>query len=112
MKNRELVFILGVVLIILLAIIGYVFITNFSPSTVTNFESCAAAGYPVMESYPRQCRTASGKTFVETIPNTDDKTYVSTDPEQCKLIKFMCVQGKRPFFDNKGCGCETDPINS
>lgn len=31
---------------------------------VGNFEECAARGFPVMESYPRQCR-AGGKTFVE-----------------------------------------------
>lgn len=32
---------------------------------VRSFEDCASAGYPVMESYPRQCRTPDGKTFVE-----------------------------------------------
>jgi len=31
---------------------------------ITNFDQCARAGYPIMESYPRQCR-AEGKTFVE-----------------------------------------------
>lgn len=31
---------------------------------ITNFEECAAAGYPVVESYPRQCR-ADDVTFVE-----------------------------------------------
>ncbi len=34
--------------------------------TVTNFEECAAAGNPVTESYPRQCR-ADGKTYVEVV---------------------------------------------
>lgn len=36
---------------------------------ITTFEECAAAGYPVMESYPRQCRTPgpSGQTFTEII---------------------------------------------
>jgi glyoxylase-like metal-dependent hydrolase (beta-lactamase superfamily II) len=34
--------------------------------SITNFEECAAAGNPVMESYPRQC-TADGQTFVEEI---------------------------------------------
>jgi hypothetical protein len=33
---------------------------------ITTFEECVAAGNPVMESYPRQCR-AEGKTFVEVI---------------------------------------------
>jgi uncharacterized protein YggE len=36
-------------------------------SEITNFEECVAAGYPVMESYPRQCRTADGETFVEVL---------------------------------------------
>ena len=48
-----------------------------SPTTVTdppsafsgirNFEQCAAAGYPVMESYPEQCRTPDGRLFVRVI---------------------------------------------
>ncbi len=33
--------------------------------TVSSFEDCAAAGYPVMESYPRQCRTPDGRNFTE-----------------------------------------------
>lgn len=38
-------------------------------TVITNFEECAAAGNAVMESYPRQCRTADGRIFVEEIPN-------------------------------------------
>ncbi len=34
---------------------------------VTDFDSCVAAGNPVMESYPRQC-AAGGQTYVEVIP--------------------------------------------
>lgn len=37
-------------------------------SLVTTFEECAAAGNPVMESYPRQCISADGRHFVEEIP--------------------------------------------
>lgn len=33
---------------------------------VTSFEECVAAGNPVMESYPEQCRTADGRLFVNT----------------------------------------------
>lgn len=36
----------------------------------------------------------------------DEKTYVSENPEECMVIKFMCSDGKKPFFDEKGCGCE------
>ena len=34
-------------------------------SLITSFDGCVAAGYPVMGSYPRQCRTPNGETFVE-----------------------------------------------
>lgn len=32
---------------------------------IDSFEDCVAAGNPVMESYPRQCRTEEGVTYVE-----------------------------------------------
>lgn len=53
-----------IVLIIILAIIFS--INGFYRVAITDFESCVAAGNPVMESYPRQCR-ANGQTFVEDI---------------------------------------------
>ena len=34
---------------------------------ITNFTECAEAGNPVMESYPRQCRSADGRLFVEEV---------------------------------------------
>lgn len=34
--------------------------------SIANFDECAAAGNPVMESYPRQCR-ANDKLFVENV---------------------------------------------
>lgn len=39
---------------------------------ITNFEECAAAGNPIMESYPEQCRTADGRLFVNDVP---DQTF-------------------------------------
>ncbi len=40
---------------------------NSSLEIVSSFEECVAAGYPVMESYPRQCRSAEGTRFVEKV---------------------------------------------
>ncbi|MEK7509876.1 MAG: hypothetical protein AAB605_04145 [Patescibacteria group bacterium] len=37
-------------------------------AVITNFDECATAGNPIMESYPRQCRTADGRLFVEDVP--------------------------------------------
>jgi len=37
-------------------------------TSINSFDECVNAGYPVMESYPRQCRTPDGRNFVEVIP--------------------------------------------
>jgi hypothetical protein len=34
-----------------------------SQDEITSFEECVAAGNPIMESYPEQCRTKDGKHF-------------------------------------------------
>lgn len=44
-------------------------------------------------------------------PNTCDyedpvRSWVSTDPEQCTAISFLCIRGKLPFSNECGCGCE------
>ena len=49
---------------------GYVMqgrVVQKSIPSVTNFTECAAAGYPVMESYPRQCQGPDGRSFVEDV---------------------------------------------
>jgi len=51
---------------------------NVPAVTVTNFEECVAAGNPVMESYPRQCR-ADGQNFIE---------YIGNELEKINLIKI------------------------
>lgn len=41
---------------------------QFNEDLINDFEECAAAGLPIMESYPRQCR-AGETTFVEELEN-------------------------------------------
>ncbi|MCV0410441.1 sorbosone dehydrogenase family protein [Nitrosopumilus sp.] len=41
-------------------------------NSINNFEDCVAFGNPIMESYPRQCRTEDGKHFVEVISEIPD----------------------------------------
>lgn len=38
-----------------------------------------------------------------------DKTYISTDLEKCKVIRYFCEEGMVPFTDSDGCGCEAEP---
>jgi hypothetical protein len=46
-------------------------------SLITNYEECAAAGYPILESYPEQCRIPDGKTFTRTTGTTSESITVS-----------------------------------
>ena len=38
--------------------------------------------------------------------NDPARDYISTDPDQCALVKFACADGLTPFSDECGCGCE------
>ena len=58
--------VLAIVALILLKVTPHIQPIALQPA-ITNFEECAAAGNAVMESYPRQCRSADGRLFVEEI---------------------------------------------
>src|SRR6185295_16627757 len=69
-NNKQLVIVVAVALLALIGVVIWsdVFrLEGGSIAKVTSFEECVKAGYPVMESYPRQCRAPDGKTFVEQI---------------------------------------------
>lgn len=55
---------------------------------ITNFEECAAAGNPIMESYPRQCRV-NGQTFVEII----EQPAPMTETEARAIAEVTCIKG-------------------
>ena len=38
--------------------------------------------------------------------DSSDLKYISKDVEECKLVKFFCVEGMVPFSVDTGCGCE------
>lgn len=64
------------IIIVVLGVTAYFII--FKPGEVpivdiNNFEECIVKGYPVLESYPRQCRTPDGETFTENIGNELEK---------------------------------------
>ena len=66
------------IIIGVIGVTGFVLTSEFSKTTeqdipakqtfeIDSFEDCANAGFPVMESYPRQCRDADGNTFIEDV---------------------------------------------
>lgn len=70
MKKTLLTFVL--LLIVVFGVVSVFPKKELRKSTVTNFEECVALGNPVMESYPRQCRSGE-QTFTENIGNEIEK---------------------------------------
>lgn len=71
LKNKKVLIIIGG---LILAGMGILFLTKKqSQQEISSFEDCALVGYPMMESYPRQCRTPENKIFVEDIGNELEK---------------------------------------
>ena len=63
--------ILIIIAVAVLGLGGYFAVKYALPKpeqAITNFDECAGAGYPIMESYPAQCRTSDGRTFVQNVP--------------------------------------------
>ena len=55
---------------------------------VVDFDSCVAAGYPVLESYPRQCQTPQGGHFVENTAAEWDVSYTNASED---LIRGVSI---------------------
>jgi len=67
------------------------------PMQINNFDECAAAGNPVMESYPRQCNTPDGKHFVENIGNeleVGDLIKIDNPRPNAKITSPLTVTGQ------------------
>lgn len=65
--------------------------------SITTFRECADAGYPIMESYPEQCRTPDGRLFVneeveQIVPPESGTTTPETKPDT-KGTGAKCVRG-------------------
>lgn len=81
-------------------------VTTTTTPTVLSFADCVAAGYPVMESSPRQCKTPDGRTYAEeptpaqtasqiTYKNASANDVVVTNPTPGSVTgKTFTVTGK------------------
>ncbi|MFZ2556215.1 MAG: hypothetical protein WAZ27_03060 [Minisyncoccia bacterium] len=62
---------------------------------IVNFEECARAGYPIMESYPEQCRTPDGRLFVRDVsPIMPPEEAVSNGCAVAGCSSQLCVSAK------------------
>lgn len=67
MKPKIILYVAISVFLIFILIIVFLIGRDYKVAIINNFEECAAAGYPILESYPEQCKTPDGRTFVRII---------------------------------------------
>jgi hypothetical protein len=112
----------GILVVLVLGLAGVYWLGVRAGDTnmpvVQNFQECVDAGYPVMETYPEQCRTPDGRTFVnpdQVAPNTPDAGGPSTgstnspqtgaeEPVFCTADAYQCPDGS--WVGRMGPNCE------
>ncbi|MDO8269823.1 MAG: Gmad2 immunoglobulin-like domain-containing protein, partial [Candidatus Levybacteria bacterium] len=88
-----------VTILVIIGVFGafYFFKQQQKIEGISSFEECADAGFPIMESYPSQCRTSNGKNFTQEIGNelslVDEISIVFPRPNQI-IFSPLQVSGK------------------
>jgi len=78
---------------------------------VTNFEECAAAGYPIIKTNPPQCQTPDGQTFIEELKNPMEQLCKDSGGNwnECSNKCMLDNQGKEsvacPMMCEALCEC-------
>lgn len=74
-------------------------------ATISSFEDCKAAGYPIMESDPERCATPDGRTFAREAPQSEMPSV--EEPVFCTMDAKICPDGSA--VGRVGPGCEFAP---
>ena len=72
---------IAVVLLFVVVSAFFLFYGNDEVEDVESFDDCMAAGFAVMESYPRQCIDDDGNVFIEEVDMLDENDFVFEDGE-------------------------------
>jgi hypothetical protein len=83
--------------VIAIGIVGWRYMSTLQLQHITTFSSCVAAGYPVFDSSPAQCRTPDGRSFTQSfLPG--DTPFPSISAHITVKGEFVCL----PHKDQKG----------
>lgn len=64
-SNKRKAIIISIIAVVVVAAGGVAFYLYNRMQTASSYAECVNAGNPIMDSYPQQCRTPDGKTFVD-----------------------------------------------
>ena len=109
-KNKDYLVITIVIAVLLagIAVVYYLFaFKNTKPSkqSISTFEECAKAGYPILESFPPQCRTPDGEIFIQGISGRNEdnwETYIG----QTFSFQYPSTWKPQPIQSGIGSGAE------
>ena len=93
MMDKRFIYFFVVVLVVATGV--FYSLKNDRPNLqVLSFDDCILAGYPVLESYPRQCKTPDGRVFAEEITPPITYNNATADLIQIELPFPGAVTGK------------------
>ena len=95
------ILIIGAVLVVLIG--GWFLVgQNQSNKIVSSYDECVAAGYPILETFPEQCKTPSGETFVRSVLGEDVSNLIVVDePLESDLVDSPLVvrgEARGPWY--------------
>lgn len=71
---------IAIVIVLVMVVLGAVWYFTQSQrgtsAAITNFDECVAAGYPILEKVPPECKTPDGKTFIQFVQEKDSERAV------------------------------------
>ncbi|MFH1398687.1 MAG: Kazal-type serine protease inhibitor family protein [Candidatus Woesearchaeota archaeon] len=81
---------------------------------ISNYNECVAAGYPILESYPPQCRTPDGKTFTANAITIEETKCTEEEKaaEICTLDYTPVCGDDGITYGNKCQACASKQIDS
>ena len=56
-------------------------------ASINDYETCIAAGFPAMDSYPLQCQTPDGRTLIENVE--EEAVFCTMDAMECPDGSFV-----------------------
>lgn len=96
-----------IALLLLVFLIMYPLLSKEKDLVISSFQECMDAGYPIMESYPRQCN-AGGNHFVEDIAPIQESWQAQEDEAVfCTMDAKICPDGSA--VGRSWPNCEFDP---
>lgn len=69
---------------------------------ISSFEECAAAGYAVRRSFPAQCMTPDGRTFIQ---GSDAISVPDAGQQELTVCKNLCGDGQCQEIVCMAVGC-------